>query len=60
MPDGCEVYIDPYMALIESCFMVAWTTFKKPLLGGRPNTKPLGDHGTLNAHNRRFVLFYHV
>ena len=32
---------------------------QKPLLGGRPNTKP-GDHGTLNAHNRWFILFYHV
>ena len=25
----------------------------------RPNTKP-EDHGTLNAHNRWFILFYHV
>ena len=33
--------------------------FQWPLLGGRPNTKPLGDHGTLNAHNRWFILFYH-
>ena len=33
--------------------------FQKPPLGGRPNTKP-GDHGTPNAHNRRFILFYHV
>jgi hypothetical protein len=33
--------------------------FQKPPLGGRPNTKP-GDHGTPNAHNRWFLLFYHV
>jgi hypothetical protein len=33
--------------------------FSKPPLGGRPNTKP-GDHGTSNAHNRWFSLFYHV
>jgi hypothetical protein len=35
--------------------------FQKPPLGGRPNTKP-EDHGTLNAHNRWFIviLFYHV
>ena len=26
--------------------------FQKPPLGGRPNTKPLGDHDTPNAHNR--------
>ena len=25
--------------------------FQKPLLGGRPNTKPLGDHGTPNAYD---------
>ena len=33
--------------------------FQKPSLGGRLNTKP-GDHGTLNAHNFWFTLFYHV
>ena len=33
--------------------------FQKLPLGGRPNTK-LGEHGTLNAHNRWFVLFYHA
>ena len=33
--------------------------FQKPLLGGRSNTKP-GDHGTSNAHNRWFIVFYHV
>ena len=33
--------------------------FQKPPLGGRPNTKPR-DHDTLNAHNRWFILFYHV
>ena len=33
--------------------------FQKPPLGGRPSSK-LGDHGTLNAHNRWFIVFYHV
>ena len=33
--------------------------FPKPPLGGRPNTKR-GDHGTLNARNRWFILFRHV
>ena len=33
--------------------------FQKPSLGGRPNTNP-GDHGTPNAHNHSFILFYHV
>ena len=32
---------------------------KKPVLGGRPNTKA-GDHATMNIHNRWFYLFYHV
>ena len=33
--------------------------FQKPPLGGMPNIKP-GDHGTPNAHNHWFFLFYHV
>jgi hypothetical protein len=33
--------------------------FQDPPLGGRPNTK-LGDHGTLNATNCGFILFYHM
>jgi hypothetical protein len=33
--------------------------FQKLPPGGRPNTKP-GDNGTPNAHNRWFILFYHV
>ena len=32
---------------------------QKPPLGGRPNTKPR-DHNALNAHNRWFILNYHV
>ena len=51
MQDGCKVYMDSYKALNGSCFMVTWTIVKKPLLGGRPNTK-LSDHGTPNARNR--------
>ena len=34
--------------------------FQKQPFGGRPNTKLLGDHGTPQAHNRWFILFYHV
>ena len=33
--------------------------FQNPPLGGRPNTKP-DDHGTPNAHNHWYILFYHV
>ena len=57
--DGCKVYMDLYKALNGSCFMVTWGYFQKPFLGGRPNTKPR-DQCTPNAHNRWFVLFYHV
>ena len=32
MQDGCKVYMDSYMALIGSCFMVTWTIFKNHLL----------------------------
>ena len=57
MQDGCKFYMDSYMA---SCVMATWDYFQKPLLGGRPNTKPPGDHGTPNAHHRWLILFYHV
>ena len=33
--------------------------FQNPPFGCRPNTKP-GNHGTSNANNRWFILFYHV
>ena len=32
MQDGCEVYMDSYMALNGSCFMVTCTTFQNHLL----------------------------
>jgi hypothetical protein len=32
MQDGCEVYMDSYMALNGSCFMVTWIIFKNHLL----------------------------
>ena len=57
--DGCKVDMDSYM---ESKWIVSHghlDCFQKPPLGGTPNRKP-GDHGTPNAHNRWFILFYHV
>ena len=33
--------------------------FQKSPLVGRPNIKP-GDHGTLNAHNHYYIIFYYV
>ena len=56
---GCKVYMDSYLASNGPCFVLTWFLLKEPPLGGRPNTKP-GDHGTLNAHNRWFILFYYV
>ena len=32
MQDGCKVYMDSYMALNGSCFMVAWIIFKNHFL----------------------------
>ena len=32
MQDGCKVYIDSYMALNGSCFIVTWIVFKNHLL----------------------------
>ena len=32
MQDGCNVYMDSYMALNGSCFMVTWTIFKNHFL----------------------------
>jgi hypothetical protein len=54
-----KVYMDCYMASNGSCFMVTWTIFKNHLLEVGLTTKP-GDHDTPNAHNRWFILFYHV
>ena len=56
---GCKVYMDTCTTSNGSCFMVTWTIFKKPPLGCRPHTKP-GDRGTLNVHNRSFILFYYT
>ena len=33
--------------------------FQNPPLGGRLKRKPR-DHGSLNAHNRRLIILYHV
>ena len=59
MQDGCKADMDSYMASNGSCFTLTWPIFQKPPHEGRPNTK-LGEHGTLNAHNHWFLLFYHV
>ena len=55
MQDGCK-------CLYGSLRDIEWIIFhghldcsQKPPFGGRPNTKPLGDHGTPNAHNNWFI-----
>ena len=57
--DGCKVYMDSLHGIKWIMFHGHFDYFVKPPLGSRPNTKP-GDHGTLNAHNRWFNLFYHM
>jgi hypothetical protein len=59
MQDGCKVYMDFILHGIE-CIMFHdhLDYYQIPHLGGRPNTKP-GDHGTSNAHNCCFIIFYH-
>ena len=32
MQDGCKVYMDSYMTLNESCFIITWTIFQNHLL----------------------------
>ena len=59
MQDGCKVHMGSYMAPNGSRFMVTWTIIKNHLLEVGLTQKP-GDHGTPNAHNRCFILFYHV
>ena len=61
MQDGCKVCMDGCLHGIEwFMFHGHLDCFQRPSLGGRPNAKPLGDHGTLNAHKCWFILFYHV
>ena len=56
---GCIVYMDFYTASNGSCFMITWIIFLNHLLEVGLNTKP-GDHGTPNAYNHWFILFYNV
>ena len=55
-----KVYMDLFLHGIEWIMFHGYLDyFPKPLLGGRPNTKP-GDHGALNAHHPWLILLYHV
>ena len=59
MQDGCKVYMHSHMVLKWIMFHSHLDYIQKPHLRDRPNTK-LGDHDTLNAHNRWFIQFYYV
>ena len=54
MQDGFLHYIERIM------FHGHLDYFQKLPPGGMPNTKPLGDHDILKAHNHWFILIYHV
>ena len=59
MHDGCKVSM-AFLCGIKWIMLHGYLDyFQKPPLGGRPNTKPQ-DHGTPNAHNGWFILFYRV
>jgi len=57
MQDGCKVYMDSYMALKWIMFHGHLDCFRKPPLGGRPDTQP-ETMNVSNTHNRWFILFY--
>ena len=53
-----KAYMDSDMASNGSGFTVTWTILKNHFLEVG-HTKPR-NHGTPNAHNRWFILFYHM
>jgi hypothetical protein len=59
MQDGCEVYVDSYVASNVIMFHGHLDCFQKPLLGDRPDTK-LGDHGTTEHSPLLVSLFYFI
>jgi hypothetical protein len=59
MQDGCKVYVDFYMVLNGSCFMVTWTNFKNHLLEvGLPQTQETTALRMLTTVDLFYV--YHV
>jgi hypothetical protein len=63
----CECKMDVKSTGMDSYMASKWIMFhghldypQKPLLGGRPNTKPLGDHGTPNTCNCWFIFNFVV
>jgi hypothetical protein len=60
MQDGCQSLCGFLRGIEWVIFRGHLDGFQKPPHGGRSITKLLGDHGSVNAHNRWFVMFYHV
>ena len=58
--DGCKVYMDAFLhGITWIMFHGHLDCFRKPSFGGRPDTKPLGDHGTLKCFIT-VCLFYSI
>ena len=60
MQDGCKSLHGFLHGIEWIMFHSHWDYFQKSPLGGRSNTKPSGDHGTMNVHNCWFILFHHL
>ena len=54
-----KVYMDSDMASNGSRFMITWTIFEKPPLGGRHNRLP-GEPWHFECSQPLIILFYHV
>ena len=61
MQGGCKLVKSTWIPTWHQLNCVSWSLglFSLGPVAGRPHTKP-GDHGTPNAHNRWFILSYHV
>ena len=59
MQDGCNVYMETYMASNGSCFMVTWTILKSHLLK-EGLTQNRHTMALKNAHNHWLILIYHA
>ena len=57
--DVKSIWIPTWHQMDHVSWLLGLRYFEKPPLGGRRYTKP-GNHGTPDACNRCFVLFYHA
>ena len=61
MQDGCKVYMDFYMTLNGSCFMITWTILKSHFLevGLTQNQETMALWSSERSH-MWFIIVYHV